>query len=183
VDWLFIRERRLLDADRIRLLHVSPEYSLQARLGSLPNVAYLSADLDSALADERMDVTDIHYEDASFDAVVCNHVLEHVPEDRKAMRELYRVLRPGGWAMVQSPVDRRREETFEDAAITDPADRTRLFGQYDHVRVYGRDYDQRLAEAGFEVEVDDFVQTLDPGAVERMALDRGERIYLCHKPA
>ena len=117
---------------------------------------YITADLESPLADEHFDVESIPMEGSSFDVIICNHLLEHVENDRKALSELYRILRPGGWGILLVPEDRSRETTFEDNTITDPKERTRLFGQYDHRRVYGRDYDDRLREAGFEVERIDF---------------------------
>jgi predicted SAM-dependent methyltransferase len=113
---------------------------------------YLTADLESPLAAMHFDVQHIPLGDASVDVVICNHLFEHVEDDRRAMRELYRVMRPGGWGIMMVPEDRSRATTFEDDTITDAAERTRLFGQYDHRRLYGRDYDDRLREAGFEVE-------------------------------
>jgi methyltransferase family protein len=183
VDWLFIRDRTDLHRGdkNVRLLHVAPEYALQQRLVQLPNVSYVSADLYSVMAMERMDITDIRFEQGSFDAIVCNHVLEHVPDDRKALSELHRVLRPGGWAMLQAPVDRKLEATLEDPTVTDAAQRLRLYGQRDHVRLYGRDYSQRLEEAGFSVSVEPYVKTLAPSLVERYVLDLAEEIYFCRK--
>ncbi len=108
LDWLFLRERTNLFHAPIRLLHVAPELSLGARFEALENVEYVSADYDSALADEQMDIRDIKYPDATFDAIVCNHVLEHVDDDRLALSELFRVLKPGGWALLQVPIGRRR---------------------------------------------------------------------------
>jgi SAM-dependent methyltransferase len=182
VDWLFLSERTDLTARPTRLLHFAPEPSLRQCIEGLPNVSYLSADLDSALAMERLDVTDIQYPEGSFDAIVCNHVLEHVEDDRRAMRELHRVLRGGGWALLQVPIDRSRAVTFEDPSITDARDRTHLFGQYDHVRRYGLDYTERLEEAGFDVTVDDFVTTIPEPRVRRLGLDTRETIYFCRRP-
>jgi SAM-dependent methyltransferase len=183
VDWLFIRDHVGLPRNEttIRLLHVAPEYALQRRLAEHPNVSYVSADLDSAMAMERMDVTDIRYDDNSFDAIVCNHVLEHVPDDRKALTELNRVLRSGGWAMLQTPVDQAREKTLEDPSVTDEAERMRLFGQHDHVRLYGRDYKGRLEEAGFSVTVEPYAKQLPAPTVARQRLDLDEEIYFCRK--
>lgn len=183
VDWLFLRDHvGLPRAERkIRLLHVAPEYALQRRLAEYPSVIYVSADLDSAMAMERMDVTDIGYDDDSFDAIVCNHVLEHVPDDRKALNELNRVLKPGGWAMLQVPLDHDRERTLEDPSVTGEAERTRLFGQHDHVRLYGRDYKERLEEAGFSVTVEPYAKKLPAPVVAGQRLDLDEEIYFCRK--
>jgi len=102
----------------------------------------------------KMDITDIQYPDASFDAIICNHVLEHVPDDRRAMRELYRVLKPGGWAILQVPYSEQITQSIEDPSITTPEARARVFGQEDHVRIYAKeDYLTRLEEAGFRMEL------------------------------
>ena len=184
VDWLFLRESGLLDRanGRLRLLHVAPEPAFQRHLAENPRIEYVSGDLDSALAMERLDVTDIRHGEASFDALICNHVLEHVPDDRKALRELHRVLAPGSWAMVQVPLDRTKERTHEDAAISDPEERRRHFWQHDHVRLYGRDYRERLEEAGFTVSVERPTDRLSAEEIERQALDVEEEIYLARKP-
>jgi ubiquinone/menaquinone biosynthesis C-methylase UbiE len=131
---------------------------------------------------ERMDITNIDYPDDSFDVVLCNHVLVYVEDDMRAMREIFRVLRSGGWALLQVPIDVDRERTFEDASVTDSRERHRVFGQYDHVRVYGRDYVPRLEQAGFDVSVDDFVTTLPASTIARNGLDTSEIVYLARKP-
>jgi predicted SAM-dependent methyltransferase len=115
------------------------------------NKNYITADLESPLADLHFDVQNIPLESESVDIIICNHLLEHVEDDKRAMAELYRILKKGGWGIMLVPEDRSRATTFEDDTITDAEERTRLFGQYDHRRVYGTDYDQRLANAGFRV--------------------------------
>jgi SAM-dependent methyltransferase len=167
--WLFLDGRGDLLRPGMDVLHVAPEPPLQTRLRELPEARYVSGDLDSPLADVRLDVTDVQFADQSFDLVVCNHVLEHVPDDGRAMRELHRVLRPGGLAILLVP-DVRSEQTFEDPSVTDPDERRRLFGQDDHVRVYGWDYLDRLRAAGFEVEVVQMEEELGAEAVERHRL-------------
>lgn len=150
--WLFIRTRtNLFSPVPKTMLHVAPESCLAERFQAHLGDGYLSADLCDDRAMVRMDVTDIHYPDESFDVVYCSHVLEHVDDDRRAIRELYRVLRPGGWAILLVPVT--GEETFEDPEITDPRDRLEAFGQEDHVRRYGPDVVDRFREAGFTVQV------------------------------
>ena len=182
VNWLFLSEHTNLRDRPTRLLHVAPEPSLRRCFERLPNVSYLSADYDSALAMEQMDITDIRYLDESFDAIVCNHVLHYVDDDGRAMRELRRVLRPGGWALLQVPVDPSRAVTLEDPRVTDPRERARVFGHRDHARVYGSDYSERLEEAGFVVTVDDFVATVPESRVRELGLDTGETIYFCRRP-
>lgn len=152
--WLWIERNTDLMASRPRLLHIAPEVSLMRHFKRVyrGTEGYITADLESPLADMHFDVQHIPLESRSVDVVIANHLFEHVKDDRLAMRELYRIMRPGGWGIMVVPEDRGRATTFEDDTITDPAERTRIFGQYDHLRVYGRDYDDRLREAGFEVE-------------------------------
>lgn len=179
-EWLYLTQHPDLLSGPKRVLHIAPEESLERCLRGLPGVDYLSADYDAKIAMERMDITDIRHPDSSFDVIVCNHVLEHVADDRRALSELYRVLRDDGWALLQVPIDEDRDATFEDPSITDPRERERVFGQYDHVRVYGRGYVERLEWAGFVVSVDDFVQRVSVEQVERYQLER-ELIHLGRK--
>ncbi|MEJ2217489.1 MAG: methyltransferase domain-containing protein [Gemmatimonadota bacterium] len=180
--WLFLRDRTNLFSEDVRLLHFAPEKVLQDLIAPLHNVDYTSADLDSPHAMTAVDIVDLPWAADTFDAILCSHVLEHVPDDRRAMRELLRVLKPGGWAILQVPVDRDRPGTYEDPAITSPEERERAFGQHDHVRVYGLDYADRLEEAGFAVNVDGYVRTLPPAVAEKHALWSDEDIYFCSKP-
>jgi SAM-dependent methyltransferase len=153
-----------------------------ARLRALPSLRYLSADLASPRAMLRADVQRLPLPDASFDAILCHHVLEHVPDDRAALGELLRVLRPGGWAILQSPVRKTLAATLEDASVVDPRERERLYGQSDHLRQYGRDYAGRLREAGFEVRAERFFKTLPSELRARYGL-KPETIWLCLRPA
>jgi SAM-dependent methyltransferase len=155
------------------MLHVAPEAQLSRLFASASGIDYLSADLFSSTAMVRMDITDIEYPDETFDVIYCSRVLEHVSDDRKAMRELHRVLRTGGWAILKVPIS-TAEETFEDPTITTREERERAFGQFDHVRRYGADYKDRLEDAGFFVHVDGFVRELDDKAVTRFGLMRSE---------
>ena len=147
---------------------------------ALPNLDYVTVDY-SAEADARMDITRLAIPDNAFDAIICVHVLEHIPKDDRAMLELHRVLRPRGWAILQVPIDARLEHTYEDFRITSPEERLVHFGQEDHVRWYGRDYAQRLERAGFHVTVDDYVRTLPAEQVRRYGLSPDEDIHLCRK--
>lgn len=153
---------------RMSILHVAPEWALARRLRRVSGVSYVSGDVSADLGPELIDVTDLRYPDASFDAVICNHVLEHVPADRPAMRELCRVLKPGGWALLLVP-DVRQPCTQETPGIDDPEEMLRLYGQRDHVRRYGWDYVDRLAAAGFQVDVVNLGQTL---SAERIRCSR-----------
>jgi ubiquinone/menaquinone biosynthesis C-methylase UbiE len=166
------------------VLHFAPERIFEAWLGSQPNLDYVSTDLERARAMVKADITDLPFPDDSFDVILCSHVLEHVMDDRKAMRELYRVLRSGGWALVLVPIDFTRAETFEDPSVFAPADRERLFGQADHVRIYGRDFMARLEEAGFTVRVEDFMRELGESETRRYGLrPRKPDLHLCLKGA
>jgi SAM-dependent methyltransferase len=171
------------------LLHIAPEYALQRRLARVPGLRYVSGDLDSPLADVQLDVTDIPFESGSFDFLICNHVLEHVADDRRAMAEIRRVLAPGGWAILMCPVDSRRATTLEDPAAATPQQRHRLYGQSDHRRLYGRDYADRLRAAGFEVLVERYVEICESSSVARCGLRREgdeafgeEDVFFCAKP-
>ena len=172
----------LFDGREKTMLHVAPETQLGRIFEGIPHLEYVSADLSSPKAMVKMDITDIHYPDESFDVIYRSHVLEHVGDDRKALNELYRVLRAGGWAILQIPTP-TGPVTLEDPTVTSPEDRERLFGQHDHLRRYGLDYRDRLEEAGFRVTVDDFVRTLDDATVMRCGLDRDESVYFCARAA
>ncbi len=181
--WLYLERETDLFKEYPRLLHIAPEVCIMRHLK--PHFKghpgrYITADLESPLADLHFDVQQIPLADASVDAVMCNHLLEHVADDRKALGELYRVMKPGGWGIILSPVDLDYEQTYEDDTITDPAERTRIFGQYDHRRIYGRDYADRLRSAGFEVADIDYASSLGKEAVRRYALPP-DHIYMVYK--
>ena len=179
--WLYLKDRTEFFNKPYKLLHIAPELCFIKRFKSMPNLDYTTADLESPLADIKMDVHDILFDENTFDVVFCNHVMEHVEDDIKAMSEIYRVLKPGGWAIIQSPQDYNRAETLEDPSITDPRERERIFWQNDHVRLFGLDYGIRLEKAGFEVKEDRFVMELPKEVVSRYALPEHEIIYFCAK--
>jgi ubiquinone/menaquinone biosynthesis C-methylase UbiE len=145
------------------------------------NLEYITADIESPLAKIKIDVTDIPFENNHFDVILCNHLLEHVENDRKAMRELYRILRKTGWAIIQPHIDNNRQSTFEDKSVTSPKEREKLFNQRDHVRVYGLDYTNRLEEAGFIVYKENFLKEIEEEELKRFSLPENEDIYLCKK--
>lgn len=173
------RNAELLDGVH-RLLHVAPEPQLSVIFRQWPELEYLSVDFEPGRAMACMDITDLRFDDASFDALFCSHVLEHVADDRRAMAEFHRVLSTGGWAMLQVPT--QLGQTVEDPSINDPERRRRLFGQPDHVRVYGQDFPDRLAEAGFAVSVYRAADWLRREEVRKSGLNPNEEIFLCRKP-
>jgi predicted SAM-dependent methyltransferase len=178
--WLYFKDRTNLFRDRLRLLHFAPEQVFEATFKSLDNLDYITADLYSDRAMVKMDITNITYGDNSFDAILCSHVLEHVMDDKKAMREMFRVLKPGGWAIIMVPI--LAEATFEDPSIVTPEDREGFFGQWDHVRMYGPDLKDRLESAGFDVKVDGYVRELGKSKIRRYGLLESHDIYFCTKP-
>lgn len=181
--YLYLKHKTGVFREKVNLLHVAPELNLQRVLENSPNIDYVSADLGAPLASVRMDVTKIMFEDNTFDVIICNHVLEHVLDDRKAMSELYRILRPGGWAVMQVPISMSLERTYEDSEVVNPKERERLFGQHDHVRIYARDYADRLERAGFSVEIYNLTEEMGESFSERYGLIKEESLYVCSKPA
>lgn len=179
--WLYLKEHTNFFDQPLKVLHFAPEQAFYKRFRNQKNLDYTTTDLESPLADVKADICDLPFEENSFDFILCNHVLEHIPDDEKAMKEIYRVLRPGGRAILQIPQDLKREKTFEDDSITDPKERARIFGQYDHVRVYGRDYFDKLRSVGFIVEEVDLTSEMDAALVERYRLAKGEIIPVVRK--
>lgn len=181
--WMYLRNKTNFFCSRLKVLHFAPEYCFQRKFKSLSNLDYISADLYAPSAMLKIDITDIKLEDNTFDCILCSHVLEHISDDRKAMRELYRILKPNGWAILQVPI--MREKTFEDISIKSAEERLKYFGNRDHVRVYGLDYKERLEDAGFTVKIDSFLSELNEKIISLFKLvpdgeQQGE-IYLCSK--
>ncbi len=179
---MYLKDKTNLVSDNLRVLHFAPESALQAIFKSMANLEYVSVDLCSPLAMFKMDITNVACKENTFDVILCNHVLEHIKDDKDAIRELYRVLKPGGWTILQSPVDLELETTFEDPDIVTPEEREITFGQSDHVRIYGRDYKDRIENAGFIVIVDSYVRGLGNETIKRCGLMGDEDIYFCIKP-
>ncbi len=176
--YLYLQRRTDFFDRPLQVLHFAPEpYFMD--FGTRDNLDVVTADLDYPHVDVNLDITGLPMRDGTFDVVICSHVLEHVPDDAAAMREIHRVLKPGGWAVLMVPYDRSQAETFEDPSVTDPAERVRLFGQYDHVRLYGRDYADRLRDAGFMVTEDELAREVDR---HRYGL-LDEPVHVCTRPA
>ncbi len=181
--WLYLKSETNLLQSHPTLLHIAPEVSLKKRFETIYKgfkKRYITADLESPLAYLHFDVQDIPLEDNFADVIICNHLFEHVEDDIKAMGEIYRILKVGGWAILLSPVESDRAVTFEDDSITDPEERTRIFGQYDHRRIYGLDYADRLCSVGFEVEQINYFDHFSQAEKQQYAL-REETIYKVRK--
>ncbi len=188
--WLYIKEHLsiLNPSQPIRVLHFAPEEFFYRRLTQLSHIDYTAGDLFPEVYDYpgeveiiTIDATAIPFPDNTFDFILCNHILEHIPDDHQAMQELYRVMKPGGCGIFQVPMDYAREETYEDFSITSPQERLKAFGQEDHVRWYGKDYPKRLERAGFNVLIDDYVQSFSAEEDWRFGLMKEEMIYLGRK--
>jgi SAM-dependent methyltransferase len=166
---------------RKKVLHFAPEQCFLNRFKALKHLDYTTTDLVSPIANVKADICNLPFADNTYDIILCNHVLEHIPDDTKAMNELYRVMKPGGFGIFQIPQDLNRAFTFEDDSITDRAERAKIFGQYDHVRVYGRDYFDKLRSIGFKVEEVDYTNQLSADLIDKYRLAHGEIIPVVYK--
>lgn len=183
--WMYLTEHSDLFAGGggRRMLHLAPEYCFLKRFNRIDGLEVVRADLVSPWADVHFDVHEIPYEDAHFDVIMGNHLMEHVADDRKVMAEYFRVIKPGGWGIFQVPMDRNNAETLEDPNVTDPAERERLYWQSDHVRLYGMDYADRYRQVGFEVEELDLEALFGKERFERCALGQERYLQIVRKPA
>ncbi|MGB6093178.1 MAG: methyltransferase domain-containing protein [Moheibacter sp.] len=179
--WLYLKNETGFFNDQLKVLHMAPEQSFYKRFRKLKNLDYTTCDLNSPIADVKADIQDLPFEDNSFDVIFCNHVLEHVADHKKALSELYRVMEPGGWGILQVPIRYQLDKTFEDPTITDKKERIEKFGQYDHVRVYGMDYYDTLKSAGFEVEKVVLSNKLTDEEIKRFALEKNEILPVVRK--
>lgn len=179
--WIYLKEETHFFSAPLKVLHIAPEQCFFKRFRKLSNLDYTTGDLESPIADVHFDVQEIPFNDNTFDVVICNHVLEHVEDDKKAMKELYRILRPNGFAILQVPMDTDNARTEEDPSITDPKERERLYRQKDHVRLYGLDYSHRLEKAGFKVKQTQYSKEIPLEKAERYRLPMNEIFYYNQK--
>lgn len=179
--WLYLQNETNFFEAPANVLHVAPEQAFYKRFRKMDNLTYTTTDLHSPLADVKADICNLPFENNSFDIIFCNHVLEHIPNDTKAMQELYRVLKKGGMAILQIPQDLSKEKTFQDDTITDPKKRAEIFGQYDHVRIYGRDYFDKLRKVGFSVQEIAYSKQLTPVELDTYRLSPNEILPVCTK--
>ena len=179
--WLYLKNETDFFSKSLNVLHFAPEQCFLKRFRALQNLSYTTTDLVSPIADIKADICKLPFDDDTYDVILCNHVLEHIPDDSKAMQELYRVMKPGGWGIFQIPQDMSRKTTFEDNTIIDKNERAKVFGQYDHVRIYGRDYFDKLRSIGFKVEEINYTLRFSELEIERYSLAKGEIIPLVKK--
>ena len=179
--WLYLKNETGVFSKKIKLLHFAPEQAFYKRFKKLSNIQYDTIDINSPLAKIKADICDLPIKDNTYDFILCNHVLEHILDDNKAISELYRVLKKDGVGIFQVPIDMKKEFTFQDDSITDKKERNKIFGQYDHVRVYGKDYFTKLKNAGFKVEEVDYTKNLSKDEIYRFSIVKGEIIPVCTK--
>ena len=181
--WLYLKNETnfFTSKEKLKVLHFAPEQCFLKCFRNLNNLDYTTTDLVSPIADVKADICNLPFEDNTYDVILCNHVLEHVPDDTKAMKELYRVMKVGGIGIFQIPQDLNREITFEDNTITNKKERAKIFGQYDHVRIYGKDYFDKLNRIGFKVEAVNYTTKLSAETIKKYCLAKGELIPVVYK--
>jgi len=179
--WLYLKNETSFFKAKLKVLHFAPESALMNQFKKLKNLSYDTIDLNSPIADIKADICDLPFLDNSYDFIFCNHVLEHIIDDNKAMKELYRVLKKNGIGIFQVPMDYNRDTTFEDFSVTNKKERNKLFGQYDHVRIYGLDFFDRLQKAGFSVERCEYTSKLSKEDIIKFCLPKKEIIPICRK--
>jgi len=178
--WLFLKQKTNLFVDRLHVFHVSPNYCLSRRLINLPNLDYVAGDHGNHPNIRiKMNLNNSPVHSESFDVILCNHVLEHIIEDHKAIAELFRILKPGGWAVISVPINFDKN-TYEDRTLITPEERSRAFGEPNHVRIYGYDFSNRLERSGFHVSLD-LGKDLDQHTREIYGLRDNENIFYCTK--
>ncbi len=179
--WLYLQNETDFFTKPLKVLHMAPEQEFLRRFRKMKNLDYITADLYSPIVDVKADILNLPFEDESFDVVFCNHVLEHIIDDGKAMSELYRVMKKGGWGIFQVPMKNSLEKTYEDFTITDPKEKQKHFGQYDHVRWYGMDYFDRLRKARFETEPLFYSQNFSQEEIRKFGLMENEILPVVYK--
>lgn len=181
LQWYFMKKNTNLNDRELNVLHFAPEKGIKNNLMVMKNIKYVTTDLFDESTMLQTDITNMPFKEGTFDVVLCNHVLEHIIDDIKAMNELYRILKKDGWAILQVPIDYNKSRTYEDATIISPDQRLKYFMQKDHVRIYGKDYSERLKSVGFKLEVLDVAKKLDKKFIKKHILDKDELIYFVRK--
>ena len=182
IYWYIVNKTKILNSSKnIRLLHVAPERNLQKALKAFSKIKYISGDLNPLIADGKINIIDMDFENNFFDVIICSHVLEHIVNNRKAISELSRVLKPGEKAILQVPISKYNKKTFEDFSIILPEKREKYFGQNDHISIYGKNYKKRLESIGFKVELYDIKKDLSILDIKKFGLNEEEILYVCEK--
>jgi predicted SAM-dependent methyltransferase len=180
--WLYLQNKSdFFTKSNLKVMHIAPEQCFHKIFKHQKNLDYTTGDLVSPIADLHFDLHQIPLEDNQYEIIFCNHVMEHVTDDLKCMQELHRIMKPGGWGIFQVPIDTNRTSTYEDWSITTPEEREKHFWQYDHVRLYGTNYPNRLEEAGFTLETVDYGKEISTELFDRYRLPKGEMLYIVHK--
>jgi ubiquinone/menaquinone biosynthesis C-methylase UbiE len=180
--YLYLKDRTIFFSKGIKLFHIAPEDVFLKKFTSKKNIKYYTGDLNSSKAAIKMDITNIPIKNGIFDVILCCHVLEHIIDDQKAMREMFRILKDKGWALLQHPIDQNRADTYEDPNKVTPEEREMAFLQTDHVRIYGTDFKKRLENAGFTVKLENYIKQINESLVIECGLKKDDLIYLCYKP-
>ena len=179
--WLYLNNETNFFSKTLKVLHIAPEQCFYNLFKNLKNIDYTTFDLNSPLADIKGDICNLPFKENSFDFILCNHVLEHINDDKKAMKELYRVLNKNGTAILQVPINQKSSKTFEDSSIVDKKERIEKFGQYDHIRLYGLDYFKKLESFGFKVDPLKYSKEFTESEIIKYGLIKDEIIPVCKK--
>lgn len=179
--WLFLKNKTNFFTDRLKVMHVAPEQCFLDRFRKMENLKYITVDMESPIADVKADVQSLPFDDDLFDVVICNHVLEHVYDLSRSLSELLRVLKPGGFAILQVPFDTKHETTYEDPTIVDRKEREKHFLQYDHLRLFGRDYPDVIKNAGFRIDEENYWDEITNEMKEKYRLPGFEFMYAFKK--
>jgi len=179
--WLYLQNETQIFKKKFKVLHVAPEQAFYKKFIKLNNLDYVTFDMNSPIAKIKGDICNLPFSENQFDFVLCNHVLEHVNDDIAAMLELFRVLKKNGVAILQVPIDLTKNKTYEDSTITDKKERMKAFGQYDHVRIYGKDYFERLEKSGFKVEKNFYSKNFSDEEIYKYGINKNEIIPICRK--
>ena len=179
--WLYLDNETNFLNSSLKVLHVAPEQVFYKKFKKLKNWDYLTFDLNSPIADIKGDLTSTNFKDESFDLIICNHVLEHIKDDKSALNEIYRVLKYNGTSILQVPINLRREKTFEDSTIKSKIQREKYFGQYDHVREYGLDFKDRVEQSGFKVQMINYSKKISKDLIIKYGLMKNDLIPIAKK--
>ena len=179
--WLYLDNETNFLNSSLKVLHVAPEQVFYKKFKKLKNWDYLTFDLNSPIADIKGDLTSTNFKDESFDLIICNHVLEHIKDDKSALNEIYRVLKYNGISILQVPINLRREKTFEDSTIKSKIQREKYFGQYDHVRDYGLDFKDRVEQSGFKVQMINYSKKISKDLIIKYGLMKNDLIPIAKK--